>query len=84
MTSEKMNQLMLQRKEMSSWAPYLPVSLSCATSPNQPNIIQTRMAKPTSSTQGPAGTSFIRNAAPKPMNRRATDPTMGHFDGLGT
>ena len=46
MTSEKMNQLMLQRKEMSMRRPYWPPSLSLMASPNHPTSTQAKNAKP--------------------------------------
>ena len=44
--SEKINQLMLQRKERSMLAPYLPVSLSAMESPNHWKSTVNQMTKP--------------------------------------
>ena len=46
MTSEKMNQLMLQRKDRSILRPYCPVSLSWTASPNHWNNTKKRNNMP--------------------------------------
>lgn len=52
-TSEKMNQLMLQRKERSTLWPYWPLSLSPMARRNQTKSVASHHTMPTSSDQAP-------------------------------
>ena len=83
MTSEKMNQLIPQRKEVSTCLPYLPPSDSRITVPNQPNIMYIRTAKPNATTHRPGATSLTHIAAPPPRHSNASEPKIGKYDGSG-
>src|SRR6185436_9834867 len=83
-TSEKMNQLMPQRKDRSSQAPYLPPSDSRITSPNQRNIINaSRQAPMVIETQPPIRPSKT-NTAPSAIRKSAPAPMIGQGIGAGT
>jgi len=84
MTSEKMNQLMLQRNEWSTRSLYIRASDSEITVPNQPNIITSRTQNPAATSHGPACKEFIQSAAPRPSRNNATEPTSGQYEGCGT
>jgi hypothetical protein len=83
-TSEKMNQLMLQRKERSILRPYCPPSLSRAASPNHWNSTQNNQSMPTSTRYLPQSASLIQLAAPKMTNSRPSAADAGWRDGWGT
>ena len=48
MTSEKMNQNIPCRNDLSTWALYRPLTLSPITVPNQPVIMKITIASPVS------------------------------------
>src|SRR6185436_8415596 len=73
-TSEKMNQLMPQRNDRSSQAPYLPPSDSRITSPNQRNIIYSSSVKPAAMPTQPPLEAFITNTPPSAMLKSAAEP----------
>ena len=53
------------------------------TVPNQPNIMNTSVAKPAATMYGPGAMPFIQNAAPMPISSSAIAPTIGQCDGCG-
>src|SRR5262245_6964489 len=83
-TSEKMNQLMLQRKERSILRPYRPDSLSWIASPNQPNRTQNVHSRPNRSENLPQPAPLIQLAAPKMTKNRPKAPIAGWREGCGT
>src|SRR5258706_14670217 len=83
-TSEKMNQLMPQRKERSSQPPYLPASDSRITSPNQRNIMYSRTIRPSAMPIQPPLAPFITNTPPKARQNSENEPMIGQGIGCGT
>src|SRR5947209_13436002 len=83
-TAEKMNQLMLQRKEMSTLRPYTPPSLSRMESRNHWNSTANSHRKPNSTRKRPHSTPLIQLAAPKMTNNRPKAANAGWRDGWGT
>ena len=84
MTSEKMNQLMPQRNDTSTFALYRRCSDSSITRPNQPNIIVSSTRNPASTSQGPKAYELNHDAAPNPISNSAHEPVIGQYDGCGT
>ena len=81
-----MNQLMLQRNEMST---LLVVAAglrdSPITVPNQPNSMTSSTQNPTPARPtAPPDTPLNQNAAPVPISSSANDPMIGQCDGCGT
>ncbi len=83
-TSEKMNQLIPQRKDMSSQAPYLPPSDSRMMSPNQRTIMKMRTIRPVAIPTQPGVWPLNRNTAPSAMRKSAVEPMIGQGIGCGT
>ena len=83
MTSEKMNQLMPQRNDMSTCLEYWPVSDSRITSPNQRYSMYKMITVPSASDTQPALMPLKTNTAPSAMQNRPTEPMMGHGIGCG-
>ncbi len=84
MTSEKMNQPMLQRNDMSTFVLYRRSSDSPITVPNHPNSIVSSTANPARTSHGPAATALNHRAAPSPSRNSAHEPTSGQYEGCGT
>ena len=83
-TSEKMNQLMLQRKDRSILRPYSPRSLSPTASLNHWNSTNSHHTKPASSSQPPQAASFIHWLAPMIISSRPKAAITGCRDSAGT
>jgi len=84
MTSEKMNQLMLQRKDVSIRWLYKPPSDSAMDSPNQRYKTAITINIPAILTYRPHGKSFTQAEAPAIVISRATLANNGHLEGPGT
>ena len=84
MTSEKMNQNMPIRNDLSTWALYRPPWLSPMTVPNQPMIITASTPTPPSMIQKPAAAPFSQVEMPTIRNSRPTEPTIGQWLSWGT
>jgi hypothetical protein len=69
-TSEKMNQLMLQRNDRSTLWPYKPFSLSPMASRNQTNSVPSQITMPASKDQAPQPWPLTHWPAPKITNNR--------------
>ena len=83
MTSEKMNQPMPQRNDMSTCLLYIPAIDSLITVPNQPYIMNMMIAMPTKI--GVALQSPCRKlAVPITVSDRPTEPMIGQWVPLGT
>ncbi len=83
-TSEKMNQLMLQRNEMSILRPYWPPSLSRMASPNHWNSTQNSHSRPKNREYLPQSAPLIHCDAPKMMKNSPNAANAGWRDGCGT
>src|SRR4051812_30006634 len=83
-TSEKMNQLMLQRKDISTLWPYLPVSLSWMASRNHWNSTVNSHRKPSRSVYLAQSAPLIHSAALAMMTRRPKAAVAGCREGAGT
>src|SRR5437870_3266517 len=83
-TSEKMNQLMLQRKEISTLWPYMPVSLSWIASRNHWNSTVNSHRKPTASENFAQSAPLIHSAALAMMISRPAAAIAGWREGAGT
>ena len=90
MTSEKMNQLIPQRKERSIWSLYSPARLSRITLPNQPNSMYAMIRAPIQNmiqeqvVLSPWLPFTMMAAAPYRVTPRPTVATMGHLLCSGT
>ena len=82
-TSEKMNQLIPQRNERSTFLEYRLVSDSWITSPNQRKSMYRMMTTPRATEIQPARMSLNAKIAPRTMQYRPTDPMIGHAIGWG-
>ena len=69
-TSEKINQLMLQRNERSTLWPYCPLSLSPMAARNHTNSVPSQITMPASSDQAPHAWPLIHCAAPRITKNR--------------
>src|SRR6478735_3200801 len=76
-TSEKMNQLMLQRNEISTLWPYRPLSLSPIAWRNHWNSTTKTQARPKKSRYSPQPAPLIHCAAPKMTQKRPIDAITG-------
>ena len=76
MTSEKMNQPMPMRKDMSTWLSYIPASLSRITVLNQPNIMS--ITRPAPMIMNRLVPSWRAQANPPNSKNRPKEPTIGH------
>jgi hypothetical protein len=83
-TSEKMNQLMLQRKDRSILRPYWPVSLSRTESPNHWNSTQNSQSRPNSTDHLPQAAPLIQLAEPKITKNSPNAANAGWREGWGT
>src|SRR6478752_1200127 len=83
-TSEKMNQLMLQRKDRSILRPYRPPSLSAMDSLNQRNSVTSHHTMPKASDHMPQLAPLIHWLAPRMTKNRPIDAITGWLDGAGT
>src|SRR2546423_4229221 len=83
-TSEKMNQLIPQRNERSSQAPYLPPSDSRITSPNQRTIMKSSSMKPAAIDTQPPERPLNTKIAPSAIRNSASAPMIGQGIGAGT
>ncbi len=79
-----MNQLIPQRNERSTFVLYSRCSDSPITVPNQPNIIVSSTAAPTSTSHGPIAYALNQAAAPPAISSSAHEPVIGQYDGCGT
>ncbi len=68
---------MPQRKDLSTWSLYMPLSLSRMTVPNQPNNMKMMIAAPTIMTVEPAPAPFRKEAKPPSMVTKPIEPTIG-------
>ncbi len=84
MTSEKMNQNMPMRKDLSTCSLYRPPWLSPMTVPNQPISMKTMTATPVIITQKPASAPFSQLDTPTMSNSRPSEPTIGQWLPWGT
>ena len=84
MTSEKMNQLMLQRNETSTRLPYMPPSLSLIACRNHCWSTNAQVTNPASSTHLPQSWPLTHWLAPKMMSSRPNAAAAGWRDGAGT
>src|SRR3984957_7802165 len=73
MTSEKMNQLMLQRYDLSTFLPYMPPSDSEIASPNQCHNGKSSHSKPASTVRGAQLSPLIHAASDDSMTSSPTD-----------
>ncbi len=83
-TSEKMNQLMLQRNEWSTLRLYWPASLSWMASRNHWNSTPKSHSRPNRNTQRPQPTPLIHWVAPKMTKNRPNAAKKGCREGCGT
>src|SRR5665647_3659235 len=84
MTSENMNQLMLQRKDRSTLWPYCPPSLSDTASLNHWYSTPSHHTTPKARAYLPQSTPLTHWTAPKITNSRPKAAKAGCRDGLGT
>jgi hypothetical protein len=82
-TSEKMNQLMLQRNETSMRSEYRPLSLSRMASLNHWNITVSQITMPASSTQAPQPAPLTHWPAPRITRNRPKAIITGWREGPG-
>ena len=82
-TSEKMNQLMLQRKDTSTRSEYRPPSLSPMAWRNHWKSTVSHTATPASSTQAPHGVWLTHCEAPKMTSSMPSASTAGWREGAG-
>jgi hypothetical protein len=83
-TSEKMNQLMLQRNDRSILWPYWPLSLSPMAVRNHTNSVPSQITMPTSKDHAPHSWPLIHCAAPRITKNRPIAAETGYADGPGT
>src|SRR3954466_3523000 len=83
-TSEKMNQLMLQRNDSSTLWPYWPPSLSRIESRNHWNSTPNSHSMPTASEIAPQPWPLIHWDAPRITKNRPSDARAGCREGCGT
>src|SRR5262249_50609614 len=83
-TSEKMNQLMLQRKETSTCFEYLPPSLSPIAVPNHWPSVNSQRRMPARKTQAPHSWPFTHWLPPPIMRNSAHATVTGKREGGGT
>ncbi len=83
-TSEKMNQLMLQRNEMSIFLLYRPPSLSRIASPNHWTIVKVHKMKPARSEYLPHSCPLIHWPAPRMIRNMLVATIAGWREGAGT
>src|SRR3954451_17523020 len=83
-TSEKMNQLMLQRKETSTWSEYWPDSLSPIAVPNHCASVDSQRTRPASTDHAPHGWPFTHWLPPAIISSSATATVAGKREGGGT
>ncbi len=83
-TSEKMNQLMLQRNERSILRPYMPVSLSCTASRNHWNSTNSQKTMPKATAYAPHCTPLTHWPAPRITKKRPMAAMTGWREGPGT
>ncbi len=83
-TSEKMNQLMLQRYDTSTRSEYRPLSLSAMASLNHTNSVDSQMARPSSTDHLPHSAPLTHWPAPKITKNRPSAAIAGWRDGAGT
>ena len=84
MTSEKMNQLMLQRYDRSMRRPYRPPSLSRAASRIHWNSTNSHHASPKASEYAPQPWPLIHMVAPRMTKNRPPAAMMGWRESAGT
>ena len=83
-TSEKMNQLMLQRKDASTRGEYRPLRSSAMAVLNHWNITLSQMTRPSSSEYAPQPWPLIHWPAPRITKNMPVATSTGYFDGAGT
>jgi hypothetical protein len=82
-TSEKMNQLMLQRKDTSMRSPYRPPSLSLMAWPNHWRMVKAHSSRPNSSAHLAASVPLIQKPAPMITKNRPVAAITGKREGAG-
>ncbi len=83
-TSEKMNQLMLQRYDTSTRSEYMPPSLSPMASRNQTNSVDSQISTPSSSDHLPQPWPLTHWPAPRITRPSPSAVMAGWRDGAGT
>src|SRR5215471_8519212 len=83
-TSEKMNQLMLQRYDTSTRLPYMPPSDSEMASPNQCHSTNSTNSRPMNVPAGPQVCPFTHDASDASITSRPHAAMTGCRDGCGT
>src|SRR4029453_7667 len=83
-TSEKMNQLMLQRYETSTRSEYMPPSLSPMASRNHTNSVESQITTPSKTDHLPQPAPFPPRPAPRIIKPRPSAVIAGWRDGAGT
>ena len=83
-TSEKMNQLMLQRKDTSTRSEYRPLWLSPMASPNHLYSVPSQMHTPSNRLHLPQSAPLTHWPAPSTTKNRPMDVVTGRDDGAGT
>ena len=83
-TSEKMNQLMLQRNERSILRPYRPDSLSETAALNHLKRMNNQIIMPASKAYLPQSMSLIHWLAPKITKNNPNEAKAGNAEGSGT
>ena len=83
-TSEKMNQLMLQRNERSILRPYRPDSLSETAALNHLKRMNNQITMPASKEYLPQAMSLTQKVAPKMTKNNPREVKAGNGEGSGT